>query len=281
MSRFSELPRHTWCPLLDLKNAAIFPDRIDGYRVKHFPCTTMLWEGIYSTEILRCTMESSLKSASPTNIFPTLILQAESMAPAQVIPSLRDDGSIDTLRLLLQKLVERLQWRSNQEDSLFPSLASSPREGKTPGPAVTADSSDIEFTVITAPVNHNSHLSEDERQDDSALSLPDAVLVRAVLCSKGGAVALASTARKKSRRKNNEEGSGGGLSDEERWRQEMQALARGEGCTITVGEGAAAAERVLKEIKAWDASGGGENKREWCCTISWRATTNCYFCSFL
>ena len=44
--------------------------------------------------------------------------------PAQFIPSLHEDGSIETLQGLVQRLVERLQWRSNQADLLFPSAFS-------------------------------------------------------------------------------------------------------------------------------------------------------------
>lgn len=187
----------------------------------------------------------------------------ESMVPAQqFIPNLNKDGSIDTLRGLLTSLANRLQWRSNQMGPLFPPAVPS-RE------AHPADHNELEDVagdagsdgagagagVAAATEPGAANVLSD---DGEALSLPDAVLARAVLCPSGVVVALASTTRKDDRRKNTADGGGGGGGvDDGRWRREVRALAEGRGGTITVGEGAAAVDRVLKEIKAWETRGRG------------------------
>lgn len=229
--------------------------------------------------------------------------------PAKFIPTLHEDGSIETLQGLVQRLVERLQWRSNQGDPLFPSPYSgceetSPVHSRTGDSTATADplhsqnadpvgtesvgtesvetkSAAAEFastesanteSVATKPAVTESATTESvaamagkgfsDDEKDVALCLPDAILARAILGPPGVAVALASTAKRNRRHRASEDGggSGGGGIDDERWRREVRAIETGEGSTITVAEGAAAAERVLREIKAWEARGRGARK---------------------
>lgn len=187
------------------------------------------------------------------------------MVPAQqFIPNLHKDGSIDTLRDLLQSLANRLQWRSNQGDPLLPPAVPSPGEHPAADVNELDDiagdaGSDAAAAAVAAADAANAY-SDDEQ--DIALSLPDAVLARAVLCPSGVVVALASTARRDDRRKTTADGGGGGSGvDDDRWRREVRALAEGHGGTITVGEGAAAVDRVLKEIKAWETRGRGTSTK--------------------
>ncbi|CAM9238514.1 unnamed protein product [Ectocarpus sp. 8 AP-2014] len=181
--------------------------------------------------------------------------QIESATPAQFMPILVKDGSMGTLKDLLTSLANRLQWRSSEQAlPLFPS--------STPPPdAQPADESEcVQFgdgtgssgpaKVATAAAANI--FSDDE--PDTALSLSDSILTRAVLCSSGLVVALASTARRNERRKSTADG-GACSFDDARWQREMRALAEGEGSTITVGEGAAAIDRVLKEMQAWETRG--------------------------
>ena len=209
------------------------------------------------------------------------------IGPAQFIPTLHEDGSIETLRGLVQRLVERLQWRSNQGDLLFPSAYSGREEyspvlsrngGSAPTESAPTDSApadsvgtksaateSVKSAATESVINESvaaiaaKGFSDDET--DSALCLPDAILARAILGPAGATVALASTARQNRRRRASEHGGGGGGGgggiDDERWRREVRALETGEGGTITVAEGAVAAERVLREIKAWEARGRG------------------------
>ncbi|CBN78070.1 expressed unknown protein [Ectocarpus siliculosus] len=181
--------------------------------------------------------------------------QIESATPAQFMPILVKDGSMGTLKDLLTSLANRLQWRSSEQAlPLFPS--------STPPPdAQPADESEcVQFadgTGSSGPAEVASAaaaniFSDDE--PDTALSLSDSILTRAVLCSPGLVVALASTARRNERRKSTAD-SGGCSFDDARWRREMRALAEGEGSTIKVGEGAAAIDRVLKEMQAWETRG--------------------------
>lgn len=236
--------------------------------------------------------------------------------PPRFIPALHEDGSIETLQGLVQRLVERLQWRSNQGDLLFPSPYSgceetSPIYSRSGHSTATADpahsrnvdsagteSAGIEAGATKSAVAEFSNtesaniesvptkfaatesastehvaamaakgFSDDEK--DVALCLPDAILARAILGPPGVAVALASTAKRNRRRRASEQGgvSGGGGIDDERWRREVRSLETGEGGTITVAEGAAAAERVLREIKAWEARGRGARKSMLVCSI--------------
>lgn len=168
---------------------------------------------------------------------------------------------MDTLKDLLTSLANRLQWRSSDQALLlFPS--------STPPPdAHPADESEcVQFADGTgsrgpaevATAAAANIFSDDE--PDTALSLSDAILTRAVLCSSGLVVALASTARRNERRKSTADG-GGCSFDDARWRREMRALAEGEGSTITVGEGAAAIDRVLREMQAWETRGRGMSVR--------------------
>lgn len=212
------------------------------------------------------------------------IQQTESMVPAQqFIPILHKDGSIDTLRDLLTSLANRLQWRSNQGDPLFPPAAAaaaghSPEArpaddnelrdiagdvGADAPPPAGAGAGAASAAVAATEADSANERSDDDDDDDAevALSLPDAVLARAVLCPSGVVVA---TARRIDRRKNTADGAGGGGggggaggADDHRWRREVRALAEGHEGTITVGEGAAAVDRVLREIKAWEVRGGG------------------------
>lgn len=181
------------------------------------------------------------------------------MTSAQFLPTLHENGSIDILRSLLENLAERLRWRSNQGDLLFPPLP----------PPSTDPPDGISVASGADPAGATSSALSDEEREDSALSLPDAILARAVLCPVGIARA---TRGKDRRRSSGDGGAGGGVGggsgasggvagyvvDDERWRREARALARGEGGTVTVGEGAAAAERVLREIRAWEDNGRGE-----------------------
>lgn len=182
------------------------------------------------------------------------------MKSAQFLPTLHENGSIDILRSLLENLAERLRWRSNQGDLLFPPL---PPPSTDPHDGVSVDSG-------PDPAAATSIALSDEEREDSALSLPDAILARAVLCPVG----IARATRGRDRRRNSGDGGAGGgaggggsgasggvagyVVDDERWRREARALAKGEGGTVTVGEGAAAAERVIREIRAWEDSGRGE-----------------------
>lgn len=177
----------------------------------------------------------------------------ESMAPAQFIPGLHKNGSIDILRDLLTNLANRLQWRSSEQgDPLFPTPQ--PHEANHSSDGEPHDVADGASGVAVAAAA--SVFSDNEQ--DSALTLPDAILARAVLCPSGVVVALASTARRDERRTSVGHGSGidGGV-DGDRWRCEVRALAEGQAGTITVGEGAAAVDRVLREIKAWETRGRG------------------------
>lgn len=197
------------------------------------------------------------------------------IGPAQFIPTLHEDGSIENLQGLVQRLVERLQWRSNQGNPLFPSAYSGREEaspvrsrdgGLAPTDSAPAESVDTKSaaTESVKPAATESEINESvaamaakgfsDDETGSALCLPDAILARAILGPAGVAVALASTARRSRRRRASQHG--GGI-DDERWRREVRALETGEGGTITVAEGAAAAERVLREIKAWEARGRG------------------------
>ncbi|CAM9200039.1 unnamed protein product [Ectocarpus fasciculatus] len=193
--------------------------------------------------------------------------QIESATPAQFIPILVKDGSMDTLKDLLTSLANRLQWRSSEQAlPLFPS--------STPPPdAHPADESEcVQCTdgtgssgpAAVATAAAANIFSDDE--PDTALSLSDAILTRAVLCSSGLVVALASTARRNERRKSTADG-GGCSFDDARWRREMRALAEGEGegSTITVGEGAAAIDRVLREMQAWESRGREPTLRHFPC----------------
>lgn len=180
------------------------------------------------------------------------------MAPApQFVPRLHKDGSIDTLTDLLKSLANRLQWRSNQADLLFPPAASAPAAN-----AATDDIHGDGTTGDTLDAAAAKAFSDDEQ--DAALSLPDEILARAVLCPAGVVVALAKAARRDDRRKTTADGGGGGNGNEgNRWHREVRALAEGHGSTITVGECAAAVDRVLREVKAWETRGRGEPCIEW------------------
>lgn len=209
-------------------------------------------------------------TAVPLSQFISRSRQIESATPAQFIPILVKDGSMDTLKDLLTSLANRLQWRSSEQAlPLFPS--------STPPPdAHPADESEcVQSTdgtgssgpAAVATAAAANIFSDDE--PDTALSLSDAILTRAVLCSSGLVVALASTARRNQRRKSTADG-GGCSFDDARWRREMRALAEGEGegSTITVGEGAAAIDRVLREMQAWESRGRGMSvHRSWWCEI--------------
>lgn len=187
----------------------------------------------------------------PTPGFASVPPQTESIAPAQqFVPSLHKDGSIDTLSDLLKSLANRLEWRSNQADLLFPPAAS------TPEASAAADDSESDDTTsnASAAAAAATVLSDDEH--DAALSLPDEILARAVLCPPGVVVALTKTAERDDRKKTAADGGGSGYS-EGRWHREVRALAEGRGSTVTVGEGAAAVDRVLREIKAWETRGRG------------------------
>eukprot|EP00903_Cladosiphon_okamuranus_P011768 g11062.t1 len=191
-----------------------------------------------------------------------LMEQTESMSPAQqFIPKLQQDGSIDTLTDLLKSLANRLEWRSNQADLLFPSAASAPEANAaaddSQGDGTAGDTSETTASAPFAPsaaaalAAGASAFSDDEQ--DVALSLPDEILARAVLCPPGVVVALAKTTRRDDRKKTTADGVGG--NDDYRWHREVRALAEGRESTITVGEGAAAVDRVLREIKAWETRG--------------------------
>lgn len=181
------------------------------------------------------------------------------MAPAQqFVPNLHKDGSIDTLADLLTSLANRLQWRSNQADLLFPPVASAPEVNTATDDSESDDSTrDISDAAATdAAVAAAKAFSDDEQ--DAVLSLPDEILARAVLCPPGVVVALAKTARRDDRKKTTGDGGGGGGHDDDRWHREVRALAEGRGSSVTVGEGAAAVDRVLREIKAWETRGRGK-----------------------
>ncbi|CAB1099680.1 unnamed protein product [Ectocarpus sp. CCAP 1310/34] len=187
--------------------------------------------------------------------------QIESATPAQFIPILVKDGSMDKLKDLLTSLANRLQWRSSEQAlPLFPS--STPPPDAQPADESecvqledgTGSSGPAEVATAAAAANI---FSDDE--PDAALSLSDAILTRAVLCSSGLVVALGSTARRNERRKSTAD-CGACSFDDARWRREMRALAEGEGSTITVGEGAAAIDRVLKEMQAWQTRGRGSER---------------------
>lgn len=179
--------------------------------------------------------------------------QTESMAPAQFIPALHNNDSIDTLRELLMNLANRLQWRSSEQGNpLFPTVQ--PSHAKPSSYDETGDVADGASAVAAAAAA--SVFSDNEQ--DSALTLPDEILARAVLCPSGVAVALARSARRDERRTSFAHGSGiDGRVDADRSRHEVRAFAEGQAGTITVGGGAAAVDRVLREIKAWETRGRG------------------------
>ncbi|CAM9136944.1 unnamed protein product [Scytosiphon promiscuus] len=177
--------------------------------------------------------------------------QMESTAPAQFIPSLHKNGSIDTLRELLVNLANRLEWRSSEQgDPLFP-----PVQPHVANPSSDDETQDVAGDASAVTAAAAASVFSDNEQD-SALTLADEILARAVLCPSGVVVALASTARRDERRATGAHGSGiDGRVDGDRWRRQVRALAEGQPGTITVGEGAAAVDRVLREIKAWETRG--------------------------
>lgn len=221
------------------------------------PFQHALWRGTLST--VTAGEQSGIALQLPSLVlhtqFQRLLFskcsqQAEANAPTQFLDALHKSGSINMLRGLIENLAERLRWRSNQDDLLFPPPRSPPEAGppgSDPNAGASASAATAAATAATGDI-----LSPYE-QEDSALQLPDAILARAVLCPAG------ITGAPKGKHRIREGGGGGsGSLGEERWRRETRALARGEGGTITVGEGASAAERVLREIKAWEARGRGE-----------------------
>lgn len=179
------------------------------------------------------------------------------MAPAQqFVPNLHKDGSIDTLTDLLKSLANRLQWRSNQGHLLFLPAVSAPEANAAADDSESDDIATGDASVATAAAPAPARAFSDDEQD-AALSLPDEILARAVLCPSGVVVALAKTARRDDRKKPVADGVGGSGNDDNRWHREVRALAEGRGGTVTVGEGAAAVDRVLREIKAWETRGRG------------------------
>eukprot|EP00752_Nemacystus_decipiens_P009212 g8228.t1 len=185
-----------------------------------------------------------------------LLKQTESMSPAQqFVPGLHKDGSIDALTDLLKNLANRLQWRSNQADLLFPPAASPEATAGANDDCEGDDTTGDAIDAAAAGTAATRAFSDDEQ--DAVLSLPDEILARAVLCPAGVVVALAKSTRRDDRNRTSADGdgSGGGGNDDNRWQREVRALAEGRGSTVTVGEGAAAVDRVLREIKAWETRG--------------------------
>lgn len=215
------------------------------------------------------------------------------MGSPQFVNAIRENGSIAHLRCLVESLVERLRWRSNQTDLLFSSTAPAPASSISRSPprddghtllppkddkivSSTADSiasatgSESLLKANDAVRTTNSRQSADVSPahdggdgEEHGLSLSGNILARAILCPEGISVALARAARKKNRsratRTGDTAGGNGGSGDgfdTETWRREISAVRGGEAGTLTVGDGAAAAERVLKEIKAWEKDRG-------------------------
>lgn len=210
------------------------------------------------------------------------------MAPPQFLSTLVDNGAMDTLYDLVNSLWKRLKRCSNQADLLFsapvpsrPPPSSTATRPTTMTATITTEqdgrandlqgdhemnlsgrdcpAANLEVDPTASCVSQTDKLIEEDSgkclPDDkensgagSSLCFSDDILAGAVLCQAGAAHAYG-VSRKEQRKRGVSgaaEGTGGGEGQ-----SGAQAAERGILSGVTVRQGAWAAQRLLKELKAW------------------------------